>query len=245
MVGIPEDLGYILSRQDEITGSDPRIFDQLRQDFPKYLGVNSSQDAERSACGHQFQEGKRAADIEFPGRKKETPTRVVHFKGGLFAMPDLSGLAFCASQLFGQTGRGEARGFIGKGRGGGCPAGDDQVAFGKTVILFERGECKHVFDDGETRSAVGTVDEGIVIAAVRWVEEFAQAVGAVVGSAVKPPVGGSPGYAGHSSVMNPPGSMVTAAPWAGTGSPRGATRCQVANPCHGGGRCRGRRVRQR
>ena len=144
MVGIPEDLGYILSRQDEITGSDPRIFDQLRQDFPKYLGVNSSQDAERSACGHQFQEGKWAADIEFPGRKKETPTRVVHFKGGLFAMPDLSGLAFCASQLFGQTGRGEARGFIGKGRGGGCPAGDDQVAFGKTVILFERGECKHV-----------------------------------------------------------------------------------------------------
>ena len=46
----------------------------------------------------------------------------------------------------------------GKGRGGGCPAGDDQVAFGKTVILFERGECKHVLIavKGKLQSGSGT-----------------------------------------------------------------------------------------
>ncbi len=35
-----------------------------------------------------------------------------------------------------------------------------------------------VFDDGEAWAAVGAVDEGIVIAAVSRVEEFAQTVGA-------------------------------------------------------------------
>ena len=144
MVGLSEDLGQILRRQDEITGSDPRIFDQLRQGFPKYLGVNSSQDAERPACGHQFQEGKRAADIEFPGWKEETSSSVLDFKGGLFAVSDLSGLALCASQFFSEAGCREARGFIGKSRGGRCPARDDQITLGKTLILFERVECKHV-----------------------------------------------------------------------------------------------------
>ena len=33
-----------------------------------------------------------------------------------------------------------------------------------------------VFDDGEARAAVGAIDEGIMIAAVSWVEEFTQAV---------------------------------------------------------------------
>ena len=35
-----------------------------------------------------------------------------------------------------------------------------------------------VFDDGKARSAVGAVDEGIAVATVGWVEEFAQAIGA-------------------------------------------------------------------
>ena len=35
---------------------------------------------------------------------------------------------------------------------------------------------RNVFDDGEARSAVGAVDEGVKITAVDWVKEFAQTV---------------------------------------------------------------------
>ena len=69
---------------------------------------------------------------------------MVHFEGGLLAVPDLSGLSLCAPQLFSQAGWREARRFIGKRRGGRRPARDDQIPSGKTLVLFERVECKHV-----------------------------------------------------------------------------------------------------
>ncbi len=55
-----------LRRQDQIRWPYARIVDQLRQDFPKYLRIDGAQHTQGSSGGHQFQQSKRAADIELP-----------------------------------------------------------------------------------------------------------------------------------------------------------------------------------
>lgn len=78
-----------------------------------------------------------------------------HFERRFFSMCDSSGVPFGSPQFFGEhIGRKTGR-FIGKGRGGRCPTGDDEISRGETLVLHQRFEGKHVLVAIETKLDTG------------------------------------------------------------------------------------------
>lgn len=139
-----EDRRHILRRERLIDGPIVGLLEELGQEFPKYLAVYSAEQAELASPGEEVEQSQGAADIEFPRREEQGTVAMMHFKRWLAGIVRLVKRPFCPLQLSGNDLLAEARGFIGKCRGCGRPAGRDGITGRQLPGPVKPFERKHV-----------------------------------------------------------------------------------------------------